>query len=118
MCIRDRASSYLFSCLPRHSSMSLRKSRQYKSPVNVLSRVQATYFSTTGRQMRAAFCFISSASFACGLAARPSPPRFSLALFLSTNFPAPESSIAYQPCLLYTSPSPRDRTRSRMPSSA
>ena len=25
---------------------------------------------------------------------------------------------AYDPCLLYTSPSPRDRTRSRMPSSA
>ena len=25
---------------------------------------------------------------------------------------------AYYPCLLYTSPSPRDRTRSRMPSSA
>ena len=25
---------------------------------------------------------------------------------------------AYTPCLLYTSPSPRDRTRSRMPSSA
>ena len=24
----------------------------------------------------------------------------------------------YRPCLLYTSPSPRDRTRSRMPSSA
>ena len=24
----------------------------------------------------------------------------------------------YNPCLLYTSPSPRDRTRSRMPSSA
>ena len=24
----------------------------------------------------------------------------------------------YDPCLLYTSPSPRDRTRSRMPSSA
>ena len=24
----------------------------------------------------------------------------------------------YEPCLLYTSPSPRDRTRSRMPSSA
>ena len=27
-------------------------------------------------------------------------------------------SIEYIPCLLYTSPSPRDRTRSRMPSSA
>ena len=26
--------------------------------------------------------------------------------------------IAYKICLLYTSPSPRDRTRSRMPSSA
>ena len=26
--------------------------------------------------------------------------------------------ISRQPCLLYTSPSPRDRTRSRMPSSA
>ena len=27
-------------------------------------------------------------------------------------------NINYLPCLLYTSPSPRDRTRSRMPSSA
>ena len=27
-------------------------------------------------------------------------------------------SVLYYPCLLYTSPSPRDRTRSRMPSSA
>ena len=30
-----------------------------------------------------------------------------------------EAKVAYEdPCLLYTSPSPRDRTRSRMPSSA
>ena len=29
-----------------------------------------------------------------------------------------EKSIEYYTCLLYTSPSPRDRTRSRMPSSA
>ena len=28
------------------------------------------------------------------------------------------SAITYDTCLLYTSPSPRDRTRSRMPSSA
>ena len=28
------------------------------------------------------------------------------------------SVVVYDPCLLYTSPSPRDRTRSRMPSSA
>ena len=30
----------------------------------------------------------------------------------------PESSVLQWLCLLYTSPSPRDRTRSRMPSSA
>ena len=29
-----------------------------------------------------------------------------------------EAQIRYMACLLYTSPSPRDRTRSRMPSSA
>ena len=29
-----------------------------------------------------------------------------------------EGLEVYRPCLLYTSPSPRDRTRSRMPSSA
>ena len=29
-----------------------------------------------------------------------------------------EAGIEYEACLLYTSPSPRDRTRSRMPSSA
>ena len=33
---------------------------------------------------------------------------------LNATFNAPH----YEPCLLYTSPSPRDRTRSRMPSSA
>ena len=27
-------------------------------------------------------------------------------------------TYGFEPCLLYTSPSPRDRTRSRMPSSA
>src|SRR5664280_3609583 len=31
---------------------------------------------------------------------------------------APTFKVKYYPCLLYTSPSPRDRTRSRMPSSA
>ena len=29
-----------------------------------------------------------------------------------------DAGTSYRPCLLYTSPSPRDRTRSRMPSSA
>ena len=29
-----------------------------------------------------------------------------------------EGAVVYNNCLLYTSPSPRDRTRSRMPSSA
>ena len=34
------------------------------------------------------------------------------------KFPGDIMGIAYNICLLYTSPSPRDRTRSRMPSSA
>ena len=43
---------------------------------------------------------------------------------LAATFPEREAdlptagSVAAYPCLLYTSPSPRDRTRSRMPSSA
>ena len=41
--------------------------------------------------------------------------RTALALLLDS---APGSQATSNPCLLYTSPSPRDRTRSRMPSSA
>ena len=36
---------------------------------------------------------------------------------LLVTFPV-ETAMNGMPCLLYTSPSPRDRTRSRMPSSA
>ena len=35
-----------------------------------------------------------------------------------TGIAIPYGNSNYIPCLLYTSPSPRDRTRSRMPSSA
>ena len=34
------------------------------------------------------------------------------------NLESPNEWIKWECCLLYTSPSPRDRTRSRMPSSA
>ena len=34
------------------------------------------------------------------------------------DLPSQLAQLARYPCLLYTSPSPRDRTRSRMPSSA
>jgi len=34
------------------------------------------------------------------------------------GFPMDEQIKVWENCLLYTSPSPRDRTRSRMPSSA
>jgi len=34
------------------------------------------------------------------------------------KFEKAETNVKYNYCLLYTSPSPRDRTRSRMPSSA
>ena len=37
---------------------------------------------------------------------------------VDTKVENPDSHIIYQACHLYTSPSPRDRTRSRMPSSA
>ena len=37
---------------------------------------------------------------------------------LDKNTLAPSNAALIQSCLLYTSPSPRDRTRSRMPSSA
>ena len=33
-------------------------------------------------------------------------------------YPVPSGMAAFEDCLLYTSPSPRDRTRYRMPSSA
>ena len=38
--------------------------------------------------------------------------------FAMTFYYKPTVAEAYKSCLLYTSPSPRDRTRSRMPSSA
>ena len=36
----------------------------------------------------------------------------------ATNWPTPGRPVAFYACLLYTSPSPRDRQKSRMPSSA
>ena len=36
----------------------------------------------------------------------------------ATSYLYVKSDASYNTCLLYTSPSPRDRTRSRMPSSA
>ena len=38
--------------------------------------------------------------------------------YLKKKYGEPEEAAAPSSCLLYTSPSPRDRTRSRMPSSA
>ena len=51
-------------------------------------------------------------AYASGVSMGPTPTR----MRLSCNF-VNVNTIAYR-CLLYTSPSPRDRTRSRMPSSA
>ena len=39
-------------------------------------------------------------------------------LWLRDNCPTAHDKDSNHSCLLYTSPSPRDRTRSRMPSSA
>ena len=40
-----------------------------------------------------------------------------IVMHAATDFAA-DKTLAYSPCLLYTSPSPRDRQKSRMPSSA
>ena len=45
-------------------------------------------------------------------------PRETLEYFLNKEIEQRESNRIKLACLLYTSPSPRDRTRSRMPSSA
>src|SRR5665811_584811 len=54
------------------------------------------------------------------LQSRGSGPRDALAKMLPLGLVrhAGKASTSGNPCLLYTSPSPRDRTRSRMPSSA
>ena len=41
-----------------------------------------------------------------------------LSIIISIIMIPPGTGISIRSCLLYTSPSPRDRTRSRMPSSA
>ena len=43
---------------------------------------------------------------------------YTVSVFDKNRYAAMETSFANGGCLLYTSPSPRDRTRSRMPSSA
>ena len=50
------------------------------------------------------------------VAATPGPPMGSMQELADTILCA--AQFVQEPCLLYTSPSPRDRTRSRMPSSA
>ena len=49
---------------------------------------------------------------------KPSPARSPEYVALMARLREDEERRAYDRCLLYTSPSPRDRTRSRMPSSA
>eukprot|EP00656_Telonema_subtile_P058085 TRINITY_DN9728_c0_g1_i2.p1 TRINITY_DN9728_c0_g1~~TRINITY_DN9728_c0_g1_i2.p1 ORF type:complete len:225 (+),score=37.78 TRINITY_DN9728_c0_g1_i2:104-778(+) len=51
----------------------------------------------------------------CATGGIPVPP---MRLSLESTHAAAYLSVLIQDCLLYTSPSPRDRTRSRMPSSA
>ena len=61
------------------------------------------------------------ASGACLVMAGTSQMNAQAALNLETDAPVAGASVAinnYYACLLYTSPSPRDRQKSRMPSSA
>ena len=66
------------------------------------------------RQLFAALAVIAGA-----LAATPASAEITVGVSLGTTGPGSSLGIPYKnACLLYTSPSPRDRTRSRMPSSA
>ena len=47
-----------------------------------------------------------------------SPERMDAADAEALMPPRIETAVEFWPCLLYTSPSPRDRQKSRMPSSA
>ena len=51
-------------------------------------------------------------------AAHPPPELADLNPYNSLPTLVDRDLVLYESCLLYTSPSPRDRTRSRMPSSA
>ena len=53
-----------------------------------------------------------------GTASRPGPARSNYSSFLPDVYVGTPNRVERYGCLLYTSPSPRDRTRSRMPSSA
>ena len=68
-------------------------------------------------------CFARSEIFTIETIGLPAQPLYVnednvLTLFDASTLPADFSLQWYFNCLLYTSPSPRDRTRSRMPSSA
>ena len=54
-------------------------------------------------------------------AGRIDAARDPFALGVASGYPSPDGFVIWTrlaPCLLYTSPSPRDRQKSRMPSSA
>ena len=58
------------------------------------------------------------ASIGCAIHCAAMPFVFAYLPAMGLSFLADESFHKWMACLLYTSPSPRDRTRSRMPSSA
>ena len=64
------------------------------------------------------FLAIISTYFIGGNTFAPNDPSFYQPKIISELNIGDLSQVKYEGCLLYTSPSPRDRTRSRMPSSA
>ena len=63
-------------------------------------------------------CLLEGAETGMAMASGMAAMFTSLAAFLSSGDHVVASRSLFGSCLLYTSPSPRDRTRSRMPSSA
>ena len=86
----------------------------------VIRKASARVVLRTTASIMAAGTFLGASVISSLRWRTPSKPVLISHEFLEVREAAPVSTevIERSPCLLYTSPSPRDRTRSRMPSSA
>ena len=101
---------YLLACLelaPFHGGHRL---RYWIGALAIVAGISFLGWQHPGLAQRVLPCAIAIQVFYCGY--RPDPRRLVWLLTLAT------AVAMYVLCLLYTSPSPRDRQKSRMPSSA
>ena len=96
-----------------HSSFMFDQQNQYLVTLALVSSRRNRW-----SQAQASIFTIENQHFLVQMAPQASWPRDVPAESLEARSPQPAVFSQASSCLLYTSPSPRDRTRSRMPSSA